>query len=559
MMATPTTRTPARLARRCACGGVVGPSGECAACRKKRLQRQAVRKSNDDGQEREANAVADAIVSGRHRHPGRLSDRPATTAASQLPYVGPGYPLPPALRTSLEPRLGHAFGDVRIHTDARAKESAQELGARAYTLGTDIAFADGEYSPGTTTGLHLIAHELTHVVQQARRGTRVQMQAKGEWLSTDESQSVPLEKWSPDIESMYRRDGQYGAANALHDCREALRSKRDPSGGWACARLLTFEDIERMRAAYQKGGTPQNLPPAGAGGAALAFNLAPAPYTPPPPLAPPPIAFPPAVTPVPTPPAPAPVPTPPAEVPAATPLVSPAFVAGAAVVLYTGLAVVDLIKLGLFERMLVEAGYIILEHPRTICMRGCHSSQPSAPRPFPRLPLDPPVDFWRFGRLRPDELKKLKDWIDPAPAPELRPRPDEPERRKPTAYPIYWAVQLGPPTQTTFVRTKGERDDDEAKQARMVLGWRSFRDRDFDATKYHVHHIVPLFLGGPDDLRRNGLTLPKSLHLKGHRVLQVQPQLAFPPPPLLPLDPDLYKHPPGIPYRLAGFKTEVNG
>jgi hypothetical protein len=82
----------------------------------------------------------------------------------------PGQPLDPAARTFFEPRFDHDFGQVRLHTDARAADAARELGARAYTIGRDIAFGSGEYVPETPAGRRLLAHELAHVVQQ-RQGT----------------------------------------------------------------------------------------------------------------------------------------------------------------------------------------------------------------------------------------------------------------------------------------------------------------------------------------------------------------------------------------------------
>jgi hypothetical protein len=82
----------------------------------------------------------------------------------------PGRPLDAAVRGDLEPRLGHDFSRVRVHTDARAGESARAVGATAYTVGRDIAFAPGAYAPGTSQGRRLIAHELAHVVQQRTLG-----------------------------------------------------------------------------------------------------------------------------------------------------------------------------------------------------------------------------------------------------------------------------------------------------------------------------------------------------------------------------------------------------
>ncbi len=81
-----------------------------------------------------------------------------------------GEPLHPALRSFFEPRFGHSFDQVRVHTDAEAATSAQQLNALAYTRGRDIAFAPGRFEPHTERGRRLLAHELTHVVQQGWAG-----------------------------------------------------------------------------------------------------------------------------------------------------------------------------------------------------------------------------------------------------------------------------------------------------------------------------------------------------------------------------------------------------
>jgi hypothetical protein len=78
----------------------------------------------------------------------------------------PGRPLDAATRAYFEPRFGHHFSAVRIHTDTRAAESARAINARGYTVGNQIAFAAGRHSPETSEGRRLIAHELMHVVQQ---------------------------------------------------------------------------------------------------------------------------------------------------------------------------------------------------------------------------------------------------------------------------------------------------------------------------------------------------------------------------------------------------------
>lgn len=77
-----------------------------------------------------------------------------------------GQGLDAATRTLMEARFGHDFSRVRIHTDTPATESAQRLAARAYTVGEQIVFGAGQYAPSTAVGQQLLAHELTHVVQQ---------------------------------------------------------------------------------------------------------------------------------------------------------------------------------------------------------------------------------------------------------------------------------------------------------------------------------------------------------------------------------------------------------
>jgi hypothetical protein len=79
---------------------------------------------------------------------------------------GGGSPLDPGARSFLEDGLGADFSDVRIHTGARADESARSISAQAYTVGEDVVFRSGAYQPDTPAGRHVLAHELAHVVQQ---------------------------------------------------------------------------------------------------------------------------------------------------------------------------------------------------------------------------------------------------------------------------------------------------------------------------------------------------------------------------------------------------------
>ena len=81
-----------------------------------------------------------------------------------------GQPLDTATRGSMEQRFGHDFGRVRIHADGQADASARAVGATAYAVGPHIVFARGQYSPATRTGEMVLAHELTHVLQQPAQG-----------------------------------------------------------------------------------------------------------------------------------------------------------------------------------------------------------------------------------------------------------------------------------------------------------------------------------------------------------------------------------------------------
>jgi hypothetical protein len=79
---------------------------------------------------------------------------------------GSGSPLDQGVRTDMEARMGHDFSDVRVHTGDTADASARSVSAHAYTVGSNIVFQRGSYDPGSSSGQTLIAHELTHVVQQ---------------------------------------------------------------------------------------------------------------------------------------------------------------------------------------------------------------------------------------------------------------------------------------------------------------------------------------------------------------------------------------------------------
>lgn len=141
----------------------------------------------DDALEREAEATADALSQSTGSVPGPLSasagNPPLVRPSGDGPLRGGGEALDHGVRRTMEPRLGVDLGGVRLHRGAAGTAATTALNARAVTVGRDIAFAAGEFRPGTTSGQRLLAHELTHVAQQARLGTPlIQRQPKA---STD--------------------------------------------------------------------------------------------------------------------------------------------------------------------------------------------------------------------------------------------------------------------------------------------------------------------------------------------------------------------------------------
>lgn len=157
-----------------------------------------------DVYEREADEVAERVTGAPGPQPGRDSFSPrradghAFDGSLQAKHVraddagevaappsahevlgSPGRPLDPATRAFMEPRFGHDFGRVRVHTDERASESAREVDALAYTVGRDIVFRGGNYAPGTPRGDKLLAHELTHVIQQGASRPALMRQTAG--------------------------------------------------------------------------------------------------------------------------------------------------------------------------------------------------------------------------------------------------------------------------------------------------------------------------------------------------------------------------------------------
>ena len=162
--------TPVRgalLQRKCACGGSAGPAGECGTCREKKgkVQRSP---GNSSAPSHSRSSVSDVpqIVHDVLQSPGQALDRET--------------------RAFMEPRFGHDFSRVRVHTDTKAARSAAAVNALAYTVGQDVVFRSGTYRPQTPSGRALLAHELVHTIQQDTTRLSSENLAVGQAGSADE-------------------------------------------------------------------------------------------------------------------------------------------------------------------------------------------------------------------------------------------------------------------------------------------------------------------------------------------------------------------------------------
>ena len=155
-----------------------------------------------------------------------------TVAAAALSGQGPGGALDTPTRAFMEPRFGRDLGGVRVHTDSAAARASKMLSANAFTVGRDIHFAEGQYRPDTTPGRRLLAHELTHTVQQSGGGV--------------DGASVIAR--SPDVVS-HRHDASEREADSIAD--------RVASGSPVTTRISTSQTIIQRQ---DDGGSPSPSP-----------------------------------------------------------------------------------------------------------------------------------------------------------------------------------------------------------------------------------------------------------------------------------------------------------
>jgi HNH/Endo VII superfamily nuclease toxin with a HHH motif/Domain of unknown function (DUF4157) len=172
------------LQRQCeSCGQHTIAGGECTDCGKKKkigLQRKLTIGASNDPLELEADRVADRVMAASpnsvvssaplsiQRFTGQTAGQTEMVAPASVESVlsSPGSPLELGLQEDMSQRFGHDFSRVRVHTGDEAARSARDVNASAYTVGNDIVFGAGQFAPSTYRGQRLVAHELTHVLQQ---------------------------------------------------------------------------------------------------------------------------------------------------------------------------------------------------------------------------------------------------------------------------------------------------------------------------------------------------------------------------------------------------------
>ena len=136
----------------------------CPTCEEDELRRQPIEEEEElqrqpvEEEEEELQAKATS---------GNVSEVNPNLESHIHSLKGGGQPLSDNDRAFFEPRFGYDFSKVRLHTDAKAADVARGVNARAFTLGKNVVFGDGNFAPETSSGKLLLAHELTHVVQQS--------------------------------------------------------------------------------------------------------------------------------------------------------------------------------------------------------------------------------------------------------------------------------------------------------------------------------------------------------------------------------------------------------
>ena len=279
---------------------------------------------------------------------------------------GSGSPLPDTTRQPMESFFGADFSGVRIHNDHSAVHMSKDLQAQAFTHGDDIYFNRGKYNVNSRGGQHLLAHELTHTIQQQGVSeNRVQRNPRSTSLvHTDSSANSPFSfyptplsnhlegldstKYSERSEQLFRRAGQHEAADAIRACRTY--------GPASCEKILTSDEAYQM---YMRSENAVRYVPKS---------------------------------------------TDPRK----------------EVIRYAGAAVKDLVKYGEYQKRLRAFGYVILDDPLAVCIGQCHyPNQPTPPFRYSSIFEYDDFSYFQAQPLTSEELQKLTDWVSSLDSPSL--------------------------------------------------------------------------------------------------------------------------------------------
>jgi hypothetical protein len=195
----------------------------------------------------ESAASAPGGIQFKSRDGGAVEAESPAEIQSQL---GSGRPLDGGVKSRMESAFGYDFSRVRVHTDAKAAKLSSSLNARAFTIGSDIAFGSGEYQPGALIGDTLIAHELAHVVQQGESDSSVSPMRVGDTGYNALEEDADLSAIGAVASLWSGAKGAFRdiARNAMPRLRSGLSLRRCPCN--------TPEETIRYRH-YSQSGFPQ--------------------------------------------------------------------------------------------------------------------------------------------------------------------------------------------------------------------------------------------------------------------------------------------------------------
>lgn len=199
------------------------------------VQRETMAKEDDEDEEEmlQAKGVTTQAPSVTH----------STGAAIQSMRQSGGQPLDPATRAFMEPRFGHDLSQVRIHTEPRAAAATGSLNARAFTLGQDIFFNQGEFDSGSDKGKRLLAHELVHTVQQENGRTT---QAIAQCKSNKKGEVIGLILYLSNNKAVFlvrTADGQKDRKVGVHFKKTLLPGGRNFTGSGTSQGFTVKEEI----------------------------------------------------------------------------------------------------------------------------------------------------------------------------------------------------------------------------------------------------------------------------------------------------------------------------